>query len=60
MTIGEKVKKARLKMVKTQKEMAKEIGCTESTICHIEKGTTQPRITFIKKFYEVYNINLNK
>lgn len=60
MTIGERVKKERLKMVKTQAEMAKELGVTTSTICHIEKGTTQPRINFIKKFYEVYNINLNK
>ncbi|MDY5645509.1 MAG: helix-turn-helix transcriptional regulator [Candidatus Onthovivens sp.] len=60
MTIGEKVKKARLKMVKTQAEMAQDLGCTIATICHIEKGNNKPRINFIKKFYEVYNINLNK
>lgn len=60
MTIGEKVKKARLKMVKTQAEMAQDLGCTIATICHIEKGTTQPRINFVKKFNEVYNINLMK
>jgi len=60
MTIGEKVKQTRLKMMKTQTEMAKDLGVTLATICHIEKGTTTPRVNFIKKFYDVYKINLNK
>ena len=57
MTIGEKVKKARLKMVKTQAEMAQDLGCTIATICHIEKGNNKPRINFIKRLFNSCSTN---
>jgi transcriptional regulator with XRE-family HTH domain len=50
MTIGEKIKAARLEQLLTQKEMAKELGVSVLSIVRWENGQNVPTLSAQKKF----------
>ena len=49
--IGLRVKKSRLSIGLTQKELAKGI-CAQATISHLEKGNSQPSLALIVAIYK--------
>ena len=52
MTIGEKIKAARLEQFLTQKQMAEELGVSVMSIIRWENGQNKPALSMQKKFKE--------
>lgn len=49
----------RLRLGLTQDELAKEVGCTRSTIAHYENGHIQPSLDMAKKLANRFGISLD-
>ena len=60
LTIGRNIKRMRKKHQMMQKELAERIYCTSSSVCHWEKGLTQPQAFFFKKMAEVFNCSIDE
>ena len=52
MTIGEKIKVARLEQFLTQKQMAEELGVSVMSVIRWENGQNKPALSMQKKFKE--------
>jgi transcriptional regulator with XRE-family HTH domain len=52
MEFGEKVKLAREKLLLTQRELAKELGISYSTVALWETGKAIPQISSQRKFFD--------
>lgn len=57
--IGQRFKRFREAMGKTQIQMAKELGVYQSTITNIEVGKTFPGIKYLHYFHIKYSLNIN-
>lgn len=57
--IGQRFKKFREAMGKTQVQLAKELGVYQSTITNIEVGKTFPGIKYLHYFHIKYSLNIN-
>lgn len=54
MTFGEKLKNAREQLILSQRELSQELGLTVATICRLETGKMEPRITTKRKVVEYF------
>ena len=49
MSLGEKIKAIRARLLLTQRDLAKELGTTQMTIVSWETGKSMPKIQSLKK-----------
>ncbi len=56
MTVGERLKKARERLGKTQAEVAAELGCTQPTIHAWESDDNLPRTKEVRAVATVYGL----
>lgn len=56
--IGERLKKIRNHLHLLQKDFAKEVGISASSLCDIEAGKIKPRFELIYALTKKYNINI--
>lgn len=54
---GRKIKKIRIILKKNQKEMAKELGISQSYLCEIEKGTKKPNGNTVIRLLNNFNVS---
>jgi len=57
--VGKKLKKIRLKVDLTQKELAKKMKVTQGYISKIENGATMPTVDFLLKIRNKFDVDLN-
>ena len=60
MTIGEKIKAARLNAGLTQEKAADELGVTRQTISNWENGRSYPDIVSVVKMSDLYSVSLDR
>ncbi len=60
MNIGEIFKHRRKELGLSQREVAKEAGITQATLCQIERGQREPYEKTIKAIVRVLNVDLSK
>ena len=58
MTIGEKLRSARITMNLSQIELAEKVGVSERSIYNYEQTETYPKPTILKKLAEVLNVTV--
>ncbi len=54
------LKEMRLKHNYTQKQLAKEFGCDESTISYYENGKRKITIEILQKYCKIFNCTLDE
>lgn len=54
-----RLKELRLKELKTQKQLAEELGITQFNYCNYETGKTEPNIDLLRKLADYYNVSLD-
>ena len=59
-TIGENIKRYRLKAKITQKQLAEKIGVTHFWVCKLEKGKKKSTINLLIAIIEELKIDLNE
>ena len=59
MSLGEKVKHARLKANMTQEALARDVGITLNTMYRIEKDKMSPTFPIVDKIASVLNVSLD-
>jgi transcriptional regulator with XRE-family HTH domain len=57
--IGDRFRRFRVTLNKTQAQLAEEMDIYQSTITNIECGKTFPRTWYLKYFYRKYSLNSN-
>ncbi|HSW59591.1 MAG TPA: helix-turn-helix domain-containing protein [bacterium] len=57
MMCGKKIREIRIILKKSQKEMAKELGISQSYLCGIESGNKQPNGNTIIKLADQFHVN---
>jgi DNA-binding XRE family transcriptional regulator len=57
--IGQRFKRFREAICKTQTQLAKELNVYQSTITNIEVGKTFPSIKYLHRFFHTYRLNTN-
>lgn len=57
--IGEKIKMLRKEKKLTQKELAKEIGVTASTVTKYENGQLEPNIEVLNRISNIFRISIS-
>lgn len=60
MTLGEKLKKARIKAGLTQEKLARLLDVTTQTIYKIEKDKHVPSFIFVKKIADALKVSLDE
>lgn len=58
--IGLRIKRRRIKLGLTQKELAKKAGIAETTVVQIEKGQTMPTQFVLYKLSRVFDVTIDK
>ena len=58
-TIGERVKKIRKLLNKSQEELAVDLGLTKQAISNIENSKSMPSVTMLSKLLLNFDVNLN-
>lgn len=58
--IGLRIKRRRIKLGLTQKELAKKAGIAETTVVQIEKGQTMPTQFVLYKLSRVFGVTIDK
>lgn len=56
MNYGENVRKLREERQLTQAEFAEKLGCTQTYLCHVERGRKKLSADMIRAISEEYNV----
>lgn len=59
MTFGSKVKKLRLSKNLTTRMLAEELGVSNGQVSKYENDLTEPTLTVLRKYAEVFNVSLD-
>ena len=59
MNVGNRIKKVRQMLNKSQQELADELGVTKQAISNIETGKSAPGLNLLNKLLFDYGVNLN-
>lgn len=59
MSVGDKLKKLRLKKELTQCQLAEILQIDRSTICKYEKGYCEPTLDSLRKFSRYFGVDYN-
>lgn len=59
MSIGSKIKEARINLGLTQEELAKNIGATKGAIANYKNGVSTPKVELLFKLFTALNCDAN-